>query len=154
MQHKTAWRSGHSGECPLCVEGAKGRSHHKGHFGPSGGFLKEVQTMARFLQKKNKGAVLGASDNGVSLPTFPIELVALSEFLCDSEWDDGSPREPGSLVLFVEAGRLKACLSDKDQHLVGFVSAATWLGLLAAVEQGLEEGTIDWRASRETKRRT
>lgn len=109
--------------------------------------------MAQYLQRAGGKQRDPPSDNGVSLPTFPIDLGAIEEFLTRQEWAPGEARVPGSLTMFAELGRLKLCLHDKDQGLVGFVTAATWLGLWSATEAQLRDGTVDWRASKEQRRR-
>lgn len=73
-------------------------------------------------------------------------------FLWDLEFDDGSKRSPGSLVLFRDALRLKACLSDKDADLVCFVTADSPDALLEALERGLAEDTLDWRRQQKKRR--
>lgn len=73
------------------------------------------------------------------------DFPTLSEFLRTVSWPDGTSRETGTLLLFVQDGCLKACLSDRDAHLVAFASAASLGGLLAALERGLVADTLDWR---------
>jgi hypothetical protein len=53
---------------------------------------------------------------------------------------------PGTLLLFVEAGRLKGCLNDRDMARSVFVSAESLEGLLDAMETGLADETLEWRA--------
>lgn len=76
-------------------------------------------------------------------------LVALVEFLAVTRWPDGSLREPGSLTLFVDEGTPKACLNDKGQGLVAFVSGSSLTDLLLAIEDKLRDGSLDWRRSRD-----
>jgi hypothetical protein len=73
---------------------------------------------------------------------------AIVEFVSAAQWPDGTARAPGSLVMFVEDGRLKVCLNDKDQGAVCFVTARSLLELLDAVETILCNGKGDWRASK------
>ncbi len=54
-------------------------------------------------------------------------------------------------MFFAEGGKLKACLVDRDQNLVAFVSADGWQLLLEAIEEGLQDGRLDWRAKKEWK---
>lgn len=69
-------------------------------------------------------------------------------FLFQSSWEDGSAREVGSLTLFGDGGRLKACVNDKDGHRVAFVTGAGLDELLEVLEVGLESDGLDWRAVR------
>lgn len=73
-------------------------------------------------------------------------------FLWDLQFDDGSQRTPGSLVIFRDALRIKACLSDKDADLVTFVTADSPDGLLEALERGLSEDILDWRRQQKKRR--
>lgn len=75
------------------------------------------------------------------------EFPLLLEFLSADRYPDGGLRQPGTLVLFLELGWLKACLSDRDQGLTAFCSAPGLRGLLRVIEAGLAEDSLDWRKS-------
>ena len=74
---------------------------------------------------------------------------ALLEFVSADVWPGGESRETGMVMVFVEGGRLKACLSDRDQGLVLFVVADSVGGLFDALEGNLVAGNGDWRRQRE-----
>lgn len=76
--------------------------------------------------------------------TFP----CLHEWLTLEAWDDGAPRVTSSLTLFLDEGRVKACLSDRHQQRVAFVSGWTVSDALAALEEGLLGLSLDWRPGR------
>jgi len=69
---------------------------------------------------------------------------AIWEFLSVTEVD-GRKREPSSLILFVEAGWPKVCLSDRDRQMTCFETGGTFLEALEALETNLEAGMVDWR---------
>lgn len=70
----------------------------------------------------------------------------LLEFLTMTRWPhDGSRRETGSLMVFVENGRWKGTLKDRDGGHVVFLTGDTFLGLLEAFETGLEAEDLGWR---------
>lgn len=73
---------------------------------------------------------------------------AIHEHLSLTEHDGGETRATSSLTLFCEDGRLKVCLSDKDNGRMAFASADTFQGLLDLLEAGLVTGSMDWRVSR------
>lgn len=75
------------------------------------------------------------------------------EFLCPGSWGDGTTREPGSVTLFWQDGKLKVCLKTKTPAAVCFLSASSITSLFLALEQGLVGGTLDWRADRGVVRR-
>jgi hypothetical protein len=59
---------------------------------------------------------------------------------------DGEPRVPGTLTIFTDAGLWKACLSDRAQQRIAFSTAPCPVELLAGLEEGIVQGTLDWRA--------
>jgi hypothetical protein len=72
---------------------------------------------------------------------------ALHDFLCVTNVR-GKDRRTGSLSLFVEDGRVKAALNDREEGMVAFVSGKSVLELAGSLEKGLQTGTLDWRPSR------
>ncbi len=82
------------------------------------------------------------------------EYPALWEHLtCETYPEDGSPRKTSRLSVFLGAYGLQACLDDKEEGKVAFVSSDTLEGLLGALEAGLRENRLDWRVSFEGKKR-
>jgi len=69
----------------------------------------------------------------------------LWEHLTALAYPDQTARVPSSVSVFLDAGCLKACLKDKDNGLVAFVTADSLTGLLEALEAGLAEESLDWR---------
>jgi len=69
----------------------------------------------------------------------------LHAFMSETEYDGGGVRKTGTLLLFVDQGLLKACLSDRDVQEVTFVSASSLEGILDRLEGGLREGALEWR---------
>ena len=72
----------------------------------------------------------------------------LFHYLVDERWDDGSPREKATLLLFVDAGRLKGMLNDKAMRRIAWLSSTSLAGLLGSFESGLETGALEWRADK------
>jgi hypothetical protein len=70
---------------------------------------------------------------------------ALSEFLGSQVWEDGGRRTPGTLMVFVDDGMIKAGLRDRDGGYIAFVSATTLDGLLDALESGIKTQSLEWR---------
>jgi hypothetical protein len=95
------------------------------------------------------------ASNGVHAPrgiaSWPEELQAYPatyEFLTVDSWPDGGKRTRGTVTLFNEEGRWKCWINDKDQGRSACVTAASLPELLAAVEYGLVEDSLDWRRAR------
>lgn len=102
----------------------------------------------KFLKKPEPAPDRNGCTRMVDGGTWAKGLPALCEFLSEGHWDDGSPRVPGSLTLFVDDGLWKVCLSDKDAARVAFVSGQTPTEAFATAEKGLIQGSLDWRAQR------
>ncbi len=81
---------------------------------------------------------------GTMLTAFPHVL----EFLTLPTWEDGSRRERGTLLLFVDGLAWKGCLKDKNGPRVCFVTSSDLDGLFLAIEDGLKADSLDWRADR------
>jgi len=70
----------------------------------------------------------------------------LALFLWSDQWPDTqAPRKTGTMTFFVEQGRWKACLNDRDASMVAFATDDTFLGLLELLNTGLEQDSLDWR---------
>lgn len=68
--------------------------------------------------------------------------------LADEQYEDGSPRERSTLMVFVEDGLVKLCLNDRDQNRTAWISALTLQEAMGALEKGLAGGRLDWRVKR------
>jgi len=98
--------------------------------------------------RKRDAAIVESQDQGALARCRLAEAFPqLIEFLVATRYEDGSPRVLPSLTIFYDAAALKACLNDRDQGLVAFISAASLTGLLEALEAGLSDDTLDWRLS-------
>lgn len=98
-------------------------------------------SMRRGSDGGSGGHLADASDD----PEFSQSHPCLFAFLVAETWETGEKRATGTLLVFVDDGKWKACLSDRDGGRVAFVSASTAKGLLDASEAGLDAGTLDWR---------
>jgi hypothetical protein len=73
---------------------------------------------------------------------------ALAEFLTLDFWPDGSSRKPGTMLVFYDDYRVKACLSDRDQGLVLFVTCDAISLAVAACDEALRNPDADWRPAK------
>lgn len=80
---------------------------------------------------------------GGSLESFPV----LWQFLTDDRWEDGGVRQLPTLLVFVGENGLTVALNDRDQGQTVFKSGSGLEGLLAALEDGLGKGSLEWRPS-------
>jgi hypothetical protein len=81
-----------------------------------------------------------------------VKFPTMWEFLSLSQWPDGKPRLTGTILLFVEQGRVKANLNDRDAGVSTFVSGTSFTLCLAAMETGLNEDSLEWRERKEAPR--
>lgn len=68
------------------------------------------------------------------------------EFLSSATWEDGTSRETGTITLLTHEGQLKAAVNDRGSSTSAFVSARSLTALLKAIEAGLAQGTLEFRA--------
>jgi len=144
------WRCPQTGAlwCPLCYEGLRGRRSHKGHSTCIRHMCKRARRKRVWFMLKKR-----SSDNGQSPERPPScrlteSLPSLAEFLAEVAWPDGSPRQTGTLMVFVEDGRWKGWLHDRDQSCSCFVSNTTLSNLLSALDAGLADEGLEWRPDR------
>jgi len=69
----------------------------------------------------------------------------LVTYLTQTEWEDGKRRQTATLLFFVEGGRLRVCLNDRDCNRSCFLTVASMDDALEALENGLFEDTLTWR---------
>lgn len=78
-----------------------------------------------------------------------VEYPALWEFLTFARWDgNGDAREPGTLMIFADAGRLKVMLNDKDAGMVAFAVVSAAEDVLRVCDAMVLEAATDWRAAK------
>ena len=139
------------GWCWRCYEGLRGRRFYRGHFGPGPSIAvtsEDVDMMIRRGLASSTGpGGGGAYPAGESLAG---DLPGLLEFLCVEQWDPQTPRTTGTVLIFVEAGQLKACLSDRDAAMVTFCTAPDLLSLLQVCNGVVLGGAADWRRTKQS----
>lgn len=77
----------------------------------------------------------------------------LIEYLTRTSYDDGSPRQTSTVMVFIDQGHVKACLNDRDAGRAGWMSADALGSVLDELERALADDSIDWRASRGDNKR-
>lgn len=70
---------------------------------------------------------------------------SLMGYLACDRFDDGSPRQTATLLMFFEQGGLKMCLNDRHLSRSAFVTAATFCEVMDKLELGLTNDTLEWR---------
>jgi hypothetical protein len=137
--------------CLLCYENVKGRSSHKGHRGYHAKKKKESVSLSRFMKPTKPADGQPPRSLLWQDSEFQATLPALSEFLGDPTYADGSKRDTGTLLIFCDGTAIKGCLTDRDTSQVAFFTADSWAGLLETIETKLASGEVDWRVKKEYK---
>jgi len=69
----------------------------------------------------------------------------LAAFLSQTTYEDNTTRQTGTMIIFIQDGQLKMCLSDRDNQRNAFITSPTLQLLFDVVELGLGDGNLDWR---------
>lgn len=87
----------------------------------------------------------GSTTSMSSPDDWSVSYPGIWEMLSAPTMPDGSSRQGSTLMLFCADGSVKLCLNDRDNQLVAFLSASGVDAVLGALENGLQEDTIEWR---------
>lgn len=82
---------------------------------------------------------------------FTEEHPTLVEYLTLEKYEDDTPRLTSTLLIFMDKGVLKLCLSDRETNRTAFVTSPTVEGAFRILEEGLRDDTLDWRVKRDFK---
>lgn len=74
----------------------------------------------------------------------------LYEHVMTEKWDDGTPREPHTLLIFADAWLWKVMVKDRVESRVAFLTAPTFTELLEGCEKVVLTGKADWRADKKS----
>jgi len=69
----------------------------------------------------------------------------LCEHLGDERWEDGTPREPSTLGIKSEEGRIVVSVNDKELNRSLYRSGGTVDEALKAIEKAIIDPKADWR---------
>jgi hypothetical protein len=137
--------------CPLCYEGMRGRSSHRGHFG----FRERLwQGEKRWMALQKRGRVTSDSQSGGQAPVgdgLSVRWPHVFEFLSLLKWPDGSSRATGTVMLLTEGGSWKIWAHDRDSSEGLFVSARSPEAALDQLEGVLSDGGGDWRPDKSSR---
>lgn len=145
----TLWSEGQP--CYLCEANRRRRSAHSGHRYYKAGWSFQNGRSSMGLSRP---AAIAAGSGGVGLSgvtSVAVDVPKLVEYCTEECWDDGSPRETATVLVFSEGGMWKGCINDRALARKGWASGATLEALLIAFEAGLVSGALDWRADQGAK---
>jgi len=101
------------------------------------------------LRKRADRRVEGETQSGLKAGPFELAHKDLWAYLTDTAYEDGSPREPSSLLVFVQDGQLKGMLRDKAEGLCLWGTANSLADLLALLDVMVADPESVWRVDRQ-----
>ncbi len=131
--------------CILCYSGVKGRASYPGHRG-----YRKPRTPSRWegymaLRRMENECRANGATSALLDDAFRKPYPTLVSYLEDLTFDDGTERTRSTLLVFIEDGMVKLCLSDKHYERTTWVAGLGFKTALAALEKGLESGQCEWR---------
>lgn len=109
--------------------------------------------MEKMQRRKRDRDDLEVGAGGLVDEEFKTFYPSLWEHLTADRFEDGATRKTSSLLVFSQDGRIKLMLKDKEEGEVAFLSATGVTSGLAALEEGLAAGKLDWRRDKEAPAR-
>jgi len=131
--------------CPYCYDGRRGKGYYRGHYGYSFAAVKRRKERECMPLQKPTSPLAGSSNAQEGTSDWPTLWPTLVEYLSQTTWDDGSPRETSTMLLFREDGSWKACLNDRAMGRTGWASSSSPEGTLQALEDALRDDRMEWR---------
>lgn len=96
-------------------------------------------------EKQDGGRSPGKPGKGIL--EMQADYPALAEYLVLEVFPDGTSRERSTLVVFVEDGLIKVCLSDRHYDRTLWASCETFEDCFASLDAALRGPGADWRRS-------
>lgn len=135
--------------CYVCKRNSTGDSNRPGHCGyrPA----KPPQMGVSQMIKRESVSSLSAGNSPLAArdETFERQFESLHEFMTARLFDDGSERETATLLVFASDGQWKACLNDRAEGRVAFVTGRTVQDLFKLLNEQLDSSSVEWRASKQ-----
>lgn len=133
------------GFCALCYEARRGRGH--GHRRRRPVAVLEVTGIDWEIEAMKRPDAIESGGGGSPLVDEVLAgwLPTLLEYLATMKWEDGKPRKTSTAMIFVDQGRLKVCIHDRDLRRSCFVTGESWEEVWEATERGLKQDTVEWR---------
>jgi hypothetical protein len=90
-----------------------------------------------------RGGLPAAAD-----PAWAKGIPLVLEYLTQTAWEDGKPREVATITIVAEGGSWRVCLNDRAMSRSCWISGETVHKALEALEKALQEDKAGWRATK------
>lgn len=100
------------------------------------------------LNKDDLNRRRGAKPGPLHDPVFQKKYPTLYDYLTQTSWPDGTPRELASLSIYPSPGILRIFLRDPATGLCCWVSCTSLTEVYEAVEAALNDSGHEWRVDR------
>lgn len=97
------------------------------------------------IRKRDVSCGASPEGGGGGPDEYALAYPCIWEHLYLTRYEDGSPRQGSTLLLFCDAGVVKACLKDRDQGVEAWVAGSGLQHVLGALESSLAGDTAEWR---------
>lgn len=104
--------------------------------------------MGQYTGKTSREGGGGAGGPAAADEVMAKKFPALLEYLTETRWPDGKPRVTSTVLILCEDGYFKACVNDRANSRTAWCSAKSYAELLVALEKGLQESSLEFRAPR------
>lgn len=81
---------------------------------------------------------------------FAQEFPNVHAFLYDTEYEDGSPRLPGTITIACRNGCLSMALNDNGNNRTLWINQPTWAEMMEMAERSVCDDNADWKAKKVT----
>jgi len=151
MLDAAIWVHRETGDTSLVVLGDLGIVHWFPSAHPSTWNItwKEAEVLVmKFVKRAVERSQRAAEARSAAAVNWEATHPAVWEYMTCEAYEDGAPRQPSMLCVFLEDGVVKACLQDRQEGRSLWISAPSLLQAFDALEAKLQAGTDDWRVSR------
>lgn len=95
-------------------------------------------------QRVRVDGVASKLDDNDTKSLFP----TLWDYMTQDRWDDGTPRETSSLLIFAQDGMLKAMLRDRENGQCLWTAGVSVATVMFQLDTALNDPNADWKADK------
>lgn len=107
--------------------------------------LRREEIVGKFVRQAIEKGTGFATSKFPADKEFQKAYPALWEYLTATEYDKDKPRETATLSVFVDGGKWKSVINDRDNQRSGFTTSDTFNGVITETDARLQTDSMDWR---------